>query len=216
MRGLVSILLVVLLLVQVLVFMSAYARHRSEIMVSANDALILEKNYYLEMDVKHTLVNSIRIAASGSNGNREETADAVAERLAEFENFVEGERASEEGVEIDLWCGIADEHELDALADKMLENKKLEKCTNCFDFSDMRVRVRGKKISSVRKCTAFLNPDTLTRAVFVSRGGADLVSDADVVSAWNSGEYVIGFSILNKKFGIASVAVIPEGTRVEY
>ncbi len=216
MRGLVSILLVILLLAQLLVLMSAYARQRTETRASANDALVLEKNYYLEMDLKHAAINSVGMAAREANGSRDETADAVAERLAKFEKFVEDEYAKGEGVEIDFWCGITDERELNLLAKRMLENKKLEKCASCWDFSEMGTRTHGREISTVRKCAAFFNPDTLNRAVFISSGGADLVDDIAFGTAQHTEEYVVGFSILDKKLGIASVVVIPEGTGVGY
>ncbi|MEW6328926.1 MAG: hypothetical protein AB1468_02290 [Candidatus Micrarchaeota archaeon] len=216
MRGLVSILLVILLLAQLLVLMSAYARHRSETRAAANEVLALEKNYYLEMDVKHALANSVRISAAEENGNREETADAVADRLAGFEKFIEGKYAKGRGVEIDVWCGIGDEQEFDSLAGRMLENKKLEKCASCWDFSEAGTRTRRKETIAVRKCAAFFDADTLNRIVFISRGGADLVDDFAPGTALHGRGYVLGFSILDKKLGVASVAIVPEGTKVRY
>ncbi|MFH1286110.1 MAG: hypothetical protein ABIH99_06025 [Candidatus Micrarchaeota archaeon] len=175
-----------------------------------------------------------------------EIRDGAAERLAELEQFVEENYSRESGLEINIWCGSPSYEELNNLPEEMQRANKTLKCASCFDFSeteeeceisadDVEAFLAGgvppclTETKTVRKCSRFLYAETyhskLKLAGFIVaqpasltsvyvRASLDGLSTVDTLISTN--ESIFGISILDKQNGIASVALIPSGTGVDY
>lgn len=202
-----TIFLVIGFALPVLAAMSIYNAQLEGMRDAQNAALLLERKYYVEKDIKDAFLQSMQIAArqAGAASTREDVAVAVAERLEAFERFAEGAYA-QQGVEVDLWFGPLDD--ADALAKRIYDSGRLQQCDACADFSSKTITY-SKKIAPA--AVSFINVDPLRKRVEISKGGLTIAPNANAL-----GRVYFGASVLMREPRIAFVVALPEGSGVDY
>jgi hypothetical protein len=161
--------------------------------------LSLEKKYYLDLEVKESLKQVFESAVGTS---REERVQDVAQKLVSWEAFLE-KHFREQGIFFDAWFGSINGAEADELARRVMKEKKVSKCSNCFDF-DSEAIGWDKKI--VFKSAGFLDWDPL-QGTRISRNGFSFVPElADLY-----GEIAFGATAFIPEENLSFVVLIPEG-----
>lgn len=87
----------------------------------------------VEDDLAESFEMVLRKAGSGET-NAQKRAEKLVFKLAEWERFEEGKYAPQ-AILVDAWFGAISQEEKNALAVKMLEEKRVLKCAACRDFS---------------------------------------------------------------------------------
>ncbi len=212
MRGLASILLVLAAAVAVISLAGVYNAQKERNLETSSYALELERSYYLKLEFKHSVMQALaRGASDGNTGG--ERAEEAARRLAELAGYLEKTKNAE------LWCGVIGEGEIEALSEKITEEKKPLKCSSCWGAEEKATFVKAfpeRKTWTSYKCLSFLNVDAVEKKIGVSKGGLVSTQDAGLMAEQFSGKFVLGVSYYDEVTGIGSVALIPEGTWVSY
>lgn len=211
MRGLASVLLVFVVAVGLISLLETYSSERNDALETSSHILELERSYYSKLDFSHSVLQSLSHGAAEGT-NREEKAENAAARLAELSLFLNHEGA-------ELWCGVITDGELEGLPKRISESKKPLKCRHCWSAEQKTLVTQTfpeKKVKVAHKCLSFLDVDTISGRIGVSKGGLAFTQDPDLVGAQYSGHFLIGISYYDEKTGIGSVAIIPEGTWVGY
>ncbi|MFH1448129.1 MAG: hypothetical protein ABIG39_04660 [Candidatus Micrarchaeota archaeon] len=211
MRGLASILLVFVAAVALLSLMGVNSSTREHSMQTSSYVLELERIYYAKLDFKHAVLQSLARGASDGN-TREERAENAAGKLAALNEYLPRGEA-------EIWCGIPTEGELQDLPRRISRAGKPLKCSSCWSASQKTIVVEQfpvERTSVVHKCISFLDVDKVSGRIGISKGGLFFTKDVDVLGAQFSGKFVLGVSYYDKVTGIGSIAVIPEGTWVDY
>ncbi|MFH1470702.1 MAG: hypothetical protein ABIF01_03065 [Candidatus Micrarchaeota archaeon] len=212
MRGLASILLVLVAAVAIVSIAGVYNSEADKSAETASYVLELERTYYSKLDFKHSLMQALSKGAE-QGARREERAEKAAEKISEITHHIREKKNAE------VWCGIVSDKELDALAEKITREKKPLKCKTCWGGDERTEVVRTfpqYEAKSVSKCLSFIDVDSVSEKVGVSKGGLALTNDPEVFAEQFSGDFVFGISYYDEEAGIGSVSVIPEGTWVGY
>ncbi|MCX6777671.1 MAG: hypothetical protein NT157_02190 [Candidatus Micrarchaeota archaeon] len=206
MRGFFANLVAFGCLFLLLLLAAAYPKFSSRHSEAALASLAVQKNYYCSLDFKHAMMQIL--SSSKSAGDREEIIAKIAERSAEFEQFIE--RADGE---VDIWCGIVTEAELRALPSRMMQESKPLKCKNCWDFSKKTfvVDAHGKPRQTY-VCSSFFDFDPVANKAGISKGGLALNPSPEVLPKIYSGKFAIGISIFDSKTNSSYVGILEDGT----
>jgi len=201
MKGFVSFILVLFLLVAILFAIDGYAEAKS---YKDDSALLLEKKYYKEQDIMHAMLSCARSGAKEAETAYVASLAAGEEMKEPIENAmklgIQGrlagleEYARDDEWDVVFWCGLVSEEDMDDTARKMVEDKKAEVCPLC------------KPISSI-ECIPYMQVDVEKREV-----SFDLFEKPGFAAA----DDAVGMSLYNRKYGFASVSFIPTSKRVGY
>ncbi len=212
MRGLASILIVLAAAVAVISIAGVFNAQKERSLETSLYALELERAYYTKLDFKHSVMLALAAGAEGGE-TREEKAMGASKKLADLAQYLKQTKNAE------LWCGVVSSPELEQLPRKISEAKKPLICKTCWDADKKTVFVKTfpeKKAWSSFKCLSFIDIDTVAGKVGVSKGGLSITQDPELAVEQYSGKFVFGVSYYDEVTGIGSVAIIPEGTWVDY
>ncbi len=211
MRGLASILLVLLFAIACLTTLSIYSSGNEHSAQTSSYVLELERAYYSKADFMHSILQTMSYGASKGN-NREERAENAISKLNELDKYLENKNSI-------IWCGVISESELNRLPKRMVREKKPLLCDSCWDISSKTIIYDEFPEKSGRityKCLSFFDVDELSGKIGVSKGGLSTTKDPEVFFSQFSGKYVIGISHYDELTDIASIGIVPEGTWVGY
>lgn len=206
-RGLISFILVFLLALPLLQLAHLQATASEATSFYKNKVLFLEKKRAVELDVKNCFR---QVFWSAKGMERREVVEDVVTKLVALESFVE-KHYQEKEVEIDLWFGALDERETASLKKRMLSRKKPIKCSRCLDLNAKTIDLER---NIVPKAMAFLDADTVSKKISVSRNGFAFVPEA--AAEWFLGRIGFGASIYFPRENASAIIFLPEGFSEQY
>ncbi len=196
MHGFVSFILVFLSIAIILVLLS--------VNTSPNyyEVIQLKRLHSFELDIKNAALDLAKIGAdravkeyvkekeaeAAATGKPPKTDINEAKARARIEAHNEMKKLAalrDNNFDFNIWCGFVSETEMKNLRDKMLEDKGIVICTNCFEIEN-------------EICKEFIQVD--------ARIDAENIEGSATVSLWKENG-VIGISIYSKE--MASVSYIP-------
>lgn len=196
MRGFISFILVFLSIAIILVLLSVNAQ------TNYSKAITLKRMHSLELDIKNTALDLAKIGADRAIKEyvREKEAEVIATgkppktdineakaraRIEAHNEMKKLAALNDDKFDFKIWCGFVSETEMKDLRDKMLEDRGIVTCTNCFEIED-------------EICKEFIQVD--------ARIDAENIEGSAVIGLWKENG-VIGISIYSKE--MASVSYIP-------
>lgn len=195
-RGLVSIMLVLLFVFPLMEVVELEKAAAEKTRFFEAKTLVLEKRYYVEMDLKHAARQALENAGGST---RKETVLNAARNLALLEEFFEDKYAAQ-GIFADFWLGAPDEEEVARLTRGMLQETRAKKCGECWD---LQAQALDWDNETVPLAIAFL--DAEGGRAWVSRNGLAFVQGFDAREAG------FGASLFFPAHGVSAVVLIPEG-----
>lgn len=183
-----------------------------------NEALMTAEEYLLKRNasgnVSGALVDIIK--------NADDISHEVGMKLKDLEPL-QGDYGNDFGLKVDFWCGAMSDEERRSLPGQMLLQSNKTKCDCCWDFDNMTQRLEldkagNPRLREVTTCTALLD-------IFVTSDPPSFVTlirskpDPRVLEMNKpgcAGDWVFGISVLDERNRIASVAVLPAGSKIRW
>lgn len=137
MKGFLATLLLLLLLPSVFIGLEGRAKVASINWDGSSELLLLERKHYTEADVKTAMIETIKRKAAeagalGKAKDHHEIAEEIVEELSKLEDFLE---VNSGDFEINTWCGVMNDAELEALPGKVLKEGRAAGCKKCWNLS---------------------------------------------------------------------------------
>ncbi len=175
---------------------------------SKNDALLLEREYYRRAEVREAMLGALE--------------GGGAAQLKGLGDFL-GTEYRQDGIDVVVWCGLVNEHELNGLPQKMQASGAAELCPSCWKA--------GEKIAGVCCGEEGCRPDEQDACAFFVSGGMNGTSIVApqvprITDAGETCEYpeieaarfkkaIVGASLYDRAMNTSGVVVLPQGLVVE-
>lgn len=214
MRAFFSIVLALLFLSSALMLLRMNRAMAETLHAARLQALHIEAFHGHEVEMKRAIIDTISITNAyaeillGIEKQRITIDDKIVligRQLILFEGQIEHEFNKLHGISVDVWCGSITPLERAQLAERMIAQGRVLKCTNCYDWSSISI-YKGVPTSI---CAAALMINPLTGDVTV-REDPDLLFVPTL-----SGRPSFGASIYDAKRRLASVVMLPAGTVIK-
>ncbi|MFA6530711.1 MAG: hypothetical protein WCT31_03185 [Candidatus Micrarchaeia archaeon] len=194
----------VLVFISVILVLNSFENYALSANQSQAKQISIERAYQLQLNAKEAMLEAARNGALfgfeeyllthlEGDFNFKEAREAARKKAFEYVSKLDGWEFDPD-FEVWLWCGYSTEYEIGKLKEKMLAERNVMVCPECYSLSDS-------------ECASFVNLD-------IGTGG-------DISSIWFGGnnplnpldDGIVGVSVYSDKLSVAGASFIPQNEK---